>query len=78
MLWVFERDEDRLRLETTYDDTTANFVLIIRRSEADAQVERFPDAATFRRRLEVLERQLEGDHWTQTSVTLLRDGWKIG
>jgi hypothetical protein len=78
MLWVFERDADQLRLETTYDNTTRQFVLTIRRSEGEPQVERFLDQATFRRRLEALERQLEGDHWTQTSMTLLRDGWKIG
>lgn len=77
MLWVFERDLDQLRLETTYDEETAHFVLTIR-SEAESQVERFPDQAAFRRRLEALEQQLEGDHWTQTSVTTLRDGWKVG
>ena len=78
MLWVFERDADQLRLEATYDNETAQFVLTIRRSEGQQQVERFPDQSAFRRRLEALEQQLEGDHWTQTSMTLLRDGWKVG
>ena len=78
MLWMFERDADQLRLEATYDNETAQFVLTIRRSESEQQVERFPDQSAFRRRLESLEQQLEGDHWTQTSMTLLRDGWKVG
>jgi hypothetical protein len=78
MLWVFERDADQLRLETNYDEETAHFVLTIRRTGVESQVERFPDQAAFRRRLEALEQQLEGDHWTQTSVTTLRDGWKVG
>jgi hypothetical protein len=78
MLWIFERDTERLQLETTYDTVTAQFVLTIGPPGQESQVERFSDQVDFRQRLEALEEQLQGEHWAQTSMRLLRDGWKIG
>jgi hypothetical protein len=78
MVWFFERDSESLRLETRYDNDTAEFVLIMHQTNGGPQIERFRDAATFRERLEVLETQLEADHWTQHGPVLLHDGWKIG
>ena len=75
---MFERGPDSVRLETRYDNDTAEFVLIMHRPNGGPQIERFKNAVTFRERLEVLETQLEADHWTQHGPILLRDGWKVG
>ncbi|MCM3880106.1 MAG: hypothetical protein ND807_08365 [Vicinamibacterales bacterium] len=76
MLWIFERDEESLRLETHYDSDTREFVLVMHRPSGQ-QIERFKDTVTFRERLEVLETQLAADRWTQQGPVLLHDGWKI-
>ena len=77
MVWLFERDSESLRLETRYDNDAAEFLLIMHRPDGP-QIERFKDSVTFRRRLEVLERQLESDNWKQHGPTFLHDGWKVG
>ena len=77
MIWLFERDDQSLRLETRYDTDTAEFLLITHRQDGQ-QIERFADVMSFRRRLEVLERELEAERWTQRGPTFLHDGWKVG
>ena len=78
MLWMFERNDESLRLETRYDNTTLEFVLIMRLPDGKQQIERFKDALTFRNRLEALQAQLESEQWTAVgSPVMLRDGWKI-
>jgi hypothetical protein len=76
MLWIFERDEESLRLETHYDNDAREFVLVMHRPNGQ-QIERFRDTVTFRERLEALETQLAADHWKQQGPLLLHDGWKI-
>jgi len=80
MIWMFERGKDSLRLETRYDNASAEFVLIRHQLTGDPQVERFGNEMAFRRRLEVLEQQLTADRWTlqEGGPILLREGWKIG
>jgi hypothetical protein len=77
MVWMFERGDDSLRLETRYDSGTAEYVLITHRADGRQEIERFPDAVTFRKRLEGLEGQLEAERWRQTGSLLLHDGWKL-
>ena len=80
MIWMFERGGESLRLETRYDNATAEFVLIRHHPSGDQQVERFGNEQTFGRRLEILEKQLTDDRWTlqEGGPVVLRDGWKIG
>ena len=80
MIWMFERGGESLRLETRYDNATAEFVLIKHQLTGDPQVERFRDELAFGQRLEVLEKQLTDERWTlqQGGPVVLRDGWKIG
>ena len=77
MVWFFERNRESLRLETRYDNDTAEFLLVTHSPDGREQTERFTDAMTFRQRLEALERQLEADHWTQHGPVFLHDGWKL-
>jgi hypothetical protein len=77
MVWLFERDDQAIRVETSYDRTAAEYLLIQEQQDGSQRVERFRDEVTFRTRLEELERQLDSDHWARTGPFLLRDGWKL-
>ena len=76
MIWMFERKPDEiLRIETRYENDTAEFVLIMH-LPSGPHIERFKDTLAFRLRLEGLEARLTADQWTQKGSVFLRDGWK--
>lgn len=75
MLWWFGRNEESLRLETRYDNETAEFVAIVRHPDGREQVERFTEADDFRSWLVAFERDLESQSWTGRAPLILSDGW---
>jgi hypothetical protein len=77
MLWIYERSNQTLQVETRFDSAKNEYVLIVRPLDGTEQVERFPDAMSFQSRLNALERQLEADHWQNRSAIALQDGWKL-
>ena len=79
MIWVYKRGVEHLHLETSFDNATNEYVLVIARTPEDKTFERFKDVAAFRARLETLEREMAGEHWNPIGAPIiLRDGWKIG
>jgi hypothetical protein len=77
MVWLFERGEQTLRLETRFDAVSEDYLLIVHRTDGTA-MERFADADAFRSRLEILERQLEDERWQRAPAPIfLRDGWRL-
>ena len=77
MLWIYERNNQTLQVETRFDAANKEYVLIIRSLEGTEQVERFPDAPSFQSRITSLERQLEAEHWETQSAVAMHDGWKL-
>jgi hypothetical protein len=77
MVWFFERGSESFSLETRYDNDTTEFLLIRHRASGVQQIERFADALSFQQRLEILEKQLAEEQWTQHGPTFLHDGWKM-
>ena len=78
MLWVYTRGLDNLRIETSFDNTTNEYVLTSTRGPHQ-ESERFNDADAFRVRLEALEYEIAGNQWTQVGDPIfLRDGWNVG
>jgi hypothetical protein len=66
MLWLFERNEQSLRLETQYDQKTSEYVVTVRSGEREDQ-ERFTSAGEFRAWLAMFEQRIEAQRWaTQT------------
>ena len=65
MIWLFERDEAIVRIDTRYDKDTAEYVL--RFTDAlGRRVERFSDRTLYQRRLVALvasEAELETEAW---------------
>ena len=79
MLWIYQRGSEDLRIETSFDNATKEYVLIMTRGPHETTVERFKDAAAFQVRLEALERQIASEQWKSVgNPIILRDGWKIG
>jgi hypothetical protein len=76
MLWFFERDQDAVRLETRYDNDTAEYVAIATYPDGRQEIERFGDADLYRRWLEAWEHTLEAEHWTRRGPpVVVPDGW---
>jgi len=65
MIWFFGRDDQELRVETRYDSSTAEYLLVIRGPDGD-QSERFTDVADFHSRLLQVENRLETERWNRT------------
>jgi hypothetical protein len=78
MLWIYERADQTLRIETRFDNTSEEYLLIVRSPDGTEQAERFADSVSFKLRLESLEQQLGAEEWQSRGVRMLRDGWKIG
>ena len=76
MLWNYERSNQVLRIEARFDGARNEYVLTIRSIDRRAQTERFADAASFRERLDQLERQLALGQWKTRSILPLRHASK--
>ena len=78
MIWIFERGQEALRLETRFDSIHGEFVLVVVWSDQRHQTERFGDVVAFDSRLRQFEQQLAAEHWTQIGPpTILPEGWRI-
>jgi hypothetical protein len=75
MLWFFERQEQSLRLETRYDNDTAEFVATVRWPDGREQVERFTEFEKFRKWLVAIDHALEAERWKPNSPVILPYGW---
>lgn len=77
MIWLFERGDEVVRLETRVDNPSGEYVLVITRADSPPTIERFRDLGAYDARIRALEGQLAADHWAQVgSPTILSDGWR--
>jgi hypothetical protein len=76
MVWFFERAQEVTRLETTFDNDTKEYILVIE-ANGTPRIERFPNQQAFQARLGNLEQQLRAQKWVQRGdVEILEDGWR--
>jgi hypothetical protein len=76
MIWLFEREEATLQLETRVDDVSGEYLSIVRWPDGTEQVDRFQSAVEFGARLRELEDELEAANWKQRGgPIILPDGW---
>ena len=79
MIWLFERGQEALRIETRVDAITGEYVAAVLWANGQSEEERFRSEEAFKARLLALERQLANEHWTQIGgPTILADGWHLG
>jgi hypothetical protein len=76
MVWLFERDDESLRLETRYDNDTAEFVAVVHYPDGRERMERFDEIDEFRAWLVAFERNLNIQRWAdKTGPIILPYGW---
>ena len=76
MVWFFEREQESLRLHTTFDNTTQEFVATVTWSHGRSDQTRFSSIAAFRDWLKKLEMSLEEGDWRRDGPPLkLSDQW---
>jgi hypothetical protein len=71
VIWFFERDGQRLQVETTHDKVTRRFALTIEGADGAPRAESFHSKNHFERRLKALERELLAERWTPTGSALI-------
>jgi len=76
MLWIFDRDQETIRLHTFYDNETKQFVAVVTWSVGRREEARFDSLTTFRDWLKAFEVTLEEDRFTQKGPPIvLPEGW---
>jgi len=76
MIWLFERAEQIVKLETRYDKKRKEYSVAIMRPDAVPEIERYAIFTEFHARILALEQQLESDHWRQTGrPTVIPSDW---
>lgn len=78
MIWLYEKEDDAIRLETRYDNEQQEYVLTVYRGET-GETERYERLDDFRQRLLALEKQLTDERWQRAGDPVLDpDGWPKG
>ena len=76
VLWFYSQDPLTMRIETRYDNRTAEYVLVVQWSADHRQEERFGTEVVFRERLLKLETQVNAEGWRKDGPPIvLPDGW---
>ena len=76
MLWFYQRDKDAIRLDTSYDNNTLEYVTILHLTNGQQESRRFDNMIDFRRWLVALETRLAGEGWALAGPPhILPDGW---
>jgi len=68
MVWIFQRGDDLLRVETRRDRKSREFLLILRQSDGTELVDRFKSKGKFQKRLDDLERKLKANRWAASEA----------
>ena len=66
MLWVYRRNTEQCRIETHFDATTREYVIVLDKGLPNERWERFPDADTYRTRLRTLDHEMTANGWEDT------------
>jgi hypothetical protein len=71
MVWFFEREDETLRISTTYESVSGVYALTMHRQDGTDTTESFPTKAAFHKRLQEIERGLLTDSWSAAGWSLL-------
>jgi hypothetical protein len=78
VIWLFERGEDVVRLETRIDPSTDEYLIDIVWANSAPAMERYKNHTAFTVRILELEKQLASEHWSQASDSpqLIAAAWR--
>ena len=77
MVYIFERENEAVQVETRYNKTSKTFQIISRLVDGTTTQESFSGEMSFRSRLDEIRAGLEKDAWHSAGPHLLTEGWKI-
>lgn len=77
MVYIFERQNEVIQVETRYANESKTFQIICRLADGTTTQESFGGEASFRSRLDEIRTGLERDAWHTAGPHLLAEGWKI-
>jgi hypothetical protein len=76
MIWLFDRDQETIRLHTFYDNDRKEFVATVKWSDGREEQRRFDRITAFRDWLQSFEVALEEDRFRQQGPpVVLPEGW---
>jgi hypothetical protein len=79
MLWFYERDTQSIELETSYDQATREYVVLVRHPGGREEAERFADPESCRLWLVAFESRLENEQFVRRGPPVfLPYGWPRG
>jgi len=79
MLWFYERDTQSIELETSYDQATREYVVLVRHPGGREEAERFSDPESCRLWLVAFESRLENEQFVRRGPPVfLPYGWPRG
>ena len=76
MIWFYERDDDAVWIETTFDDETREYMISVSTVGGPARLERFQDLQEFDRRLAMLHQQFAANQWKQVPRAATAVPWR--
>ena len=76
MIWFFERNQEALWIETSFDDRTTEYVINVSPIGGPSQIERYRELKEFDRRIAALRAQYQADHWHQVAPDRRPEGWR--
>jgi hypothetical protein len=76
VIWLFERGDEVLRLETRREDDEGAYVLIIQWANRASETETYADFESYQARLLALEKRLEAENWTQLGGPRVPSDWR--
>jgi hypothetical protein len=76
MIWLYERDDKALQVETRVDQNTGEYVGILIWPDGRRETQRSPDAGSFREWLRRVQDELQRSCWALAGPpTLPAGGW---
>ena len=71
MLWFSDRDNEKVEVETRFDNNNLEYVLTIRWPDGREQTERYPDSDSFSARVIALSEELKSMNWRNTGSPIV-------
>ena len=78
MIWLYERGDATMTIETRFNRESKKYELIWHEADSSTRVETFDDESSFRTRLTSVSKALSEQRWRQSGPpTVDPDGWKL-
>jgi hypothetical protein len=79
MIWLFERGDASMTIETRFDNASQEYELLWYEADGSVRREGFGTEAEFRVRLAAITEALHAEHWRQSGPPAIDPaGWRIG